>query len=345
MAGIFISYRRDDTLWCAGRLFDRLADAFGPSRVFMDVESLDPAKHFAVEVRREVETSDIVLVLIGADWLRLTDAQGRRRIDNPNDLVRLEIASALSLERPIIPVLVEGAPAPSPEDLPEDIRGLCDSTFFDLEHGKFQADSSTLISLLRAKTTPDPSLAARKLESGMRRAAGPYVLLAAGVRRFGPAGLMVAAAVFFATAAVGSHLLAYMLTYRAAFAEGQASGQSTTAEAYEGQARKRRLEQLMFKGVVTDGSGGLQGAQVVVENRRDGRRSAPVESVVDGRYNVDLSTLLSSDEDLVRLFVTMPGYSKWVDEFTLRGGFEYRSVLLPVPAEGQGRSTQSEGAH
>jgi hypothetical protein len=75
MGGIFISYRRDDALWCAGRLFDCLSDTFGAEHVFIDVESLHPAEHFGVEVQRRVAASDVVLVLIGEAWLESFDAE------------------------------------------------------------------------------------------------------------------------------------------------------------------------------------------------------------------------------------------------------------------------------
>jgi hypothetical protein len=84
-----------------------------------------------------------------------------------------------------------------------------------------------------------------------------------------------------------------------------------------------------FKGVVTDGSTGIQGAEVLVENARSGRSIKPIKSVYGGKYNVDLGELLSSDDELLRVSVKMPGYSEFVDEFTLKGGFEYRSVLVP----------------
>jgi hypothetical protein len=162
MAGVFISYRRDDTLWCAGRLFDRLSRTFGATRVFIDVESLHPAEHFSVALQRRVSSSDIVLVLIGPRWLA-TAGDGARRLDNPRDLVRAEVAAALALGKPIIPILVEPAVRPEPGDLPEDVRGICDCTFFELEHAKFPSDAERLIELVREKTAVDPAVPQRRL--------------------------------------------------------------------------------------------------------------------------------------------------------------------------------------
>jgi hypothetical protein len=332
MSGIFISYRRDDSLWCAGRLFDRLSDTFGAGRVFIDVESLHPAEHFSVAVQRRIESSDIVLVLIGRDWLSVTDSAGRRRLDDPRDLVRAETAAALKLDRPIIPILIEGARRPEPDELPEDIRGLCESTFFELEHAKYPSDVERLIALLREKTGSDPLVPCRKLAQSMRVVGGPYAVLAPSVERLGPRRALWASAVALASLALSLHILAYTLTRRSALGEGEQVGRSHEVLRYEESARARMLEQFRFKGVVTDGSTGIQGAEVLVENRKNGSKAKPIRSVHGGKYNVDLAELLSSPDELVRVSVRMPGYSEFVDEFTLKEGFEYRSVLVPESA-------------
>jgi hypothetical protein len=329
MPGIFISYRRDDSLWCAGRLFDRLSDTFGAGRVFIDVESLHPAEHFSVAVHRRIESSDIVLVLIGAHWLSVTDSAGRRRLDDPRDLVRAEIAAAVKLERPIIPILVEGARRPEPDDLPEDIRGLCESTFFELEHAKCSSDVERLIVLLREKTGVDPVVPPRKLVYSMRGIGGVFAVLAPAVERLGPRGAVWTSAIVLALLTLGSHALAYTLTRRTALLEGEGLGRAREGERYEQSARQRTLDLFRFKGVVTDGSNGIQGAEVLVENRKNGSSIKPIRSVHGGKYNVDLAELLTSPDELVRVSVRMPGYSEFVDEFTLKDGFEYRSVLVP----------------
>ncbi len=87
---------------------------------------------------------------------------------------------------------------------------------------------------------------------------------------------------------------------------------------------------------MTDGTQGIQGAEIVVENPRTGTRIKPVRSVSGGKYNVDLGELLTSDEELVRLSVRKPGYMEFVDEFTLKSGFEYRSVLIRQVSAGGG---------
>src|SRR5215216_5892223 len=95
MAGIFISYRRDDSAGYAGRLHESLADRFGPDQIFRDVDTLKPGEDFIEAIEQRVARSTVFLALIGRDWLSTRDASGHRRLDVPNDYVRVEIAAAL----------------------------------------------------------------------------------------------------------------------------------------------------------------------------------------------------------------------------------------------------------
>ena len=88
MAQVFISYRRQETSHLAGRLYDRLAERFGEDRVFMDVDSIEPGLDFSDAIQQAVGSSDVLLALIGRNWLTATDEAGRRRLDDPDDLVR-----------------------------------------------------------------------------------------------------------------------------------------------------------------------------------------------------------------------------------------------------------------
>ena len=110
---IFISYRRDDSAGYAGRLFDHLAARFGAKNVFMDIDTIEPGEDFRTVVENAVSTCDVVLAMIGKQWLSLSDAQGGRRLDDPRDWVRIEIATALANSRVrVIPVLVRDASMP-----------------------------------------------------------------------------------------------------------------------------------------------------------------------------------------------------------------------------------------
>src|SRR5271163_1026261 len=110
---IFISYRRDDSEGEAGRLFDDLVRAYGDDTVFMDVAGIQPGLDFRKAIDANVSSCGVLLAMIGSTWATVTDASGNRRLDNANDFVRLEIATALTRGTPVIPVLVHGAKMPS----------------------------------------------------------------------------------------------------------------------------------------------------------------------------------------------------------------------------------------
>jgi len=116
--GIFVSYRRRESRDFAGRLYDRLADRFGEGQVFMDVDTIEPGVDFAEEISRAVAACQVLLAIIGPGWLTVTDKRGRRRLDDPDDIVRLEIEAALARDVRVIPILVEGAVMPGRPDLP-----------------------------------------------------------------------------------------------------------------------------------------------------------------------------------------------------------------------------------
>src|SRR5262245_1848271 len=115
MGSVFISYRRDDTSGEARALFKDLAATLGSRSVFMDVDTIALGHDFREAVRERLGSSDIMLTLIGRAWVRSKDASGRKRLDNPDDFVRLEIEAALKRGIPVIPVLVQGAQMPSPD--------------------------------------------------------------------------------------------------------------------------------------------------------------------------------------------------------------------------------------
>jgi TIR domain len=116
MSWNFISYRRDDSAGHAGRLFDRLSDHFGRDQVFMDIDSIEPGVDFAQVVEDTMGRCDAVVALIGPHWLTVADSTGRRRLDNPEDFVRLELATALKRGIRVIPALVHGAAIPRAEE-------------------------------------------------------------------------------------------------------------------------------------------------------------------------------------------------------------------------------------
>ena len=124
MAGIFISYRREDTAGHAGRLFDRLTQHFGKVRIFMDVSDIEPGTDFVEAIDKAVGSCEILIVVIGREWLTCREPGGQRRLENPNDFIRLEAATALKRNIRVIPVLVQGARMPKSAELPADLEKL-----------------------------------------------------------------------------------------------------------------------------------------------------------------------------------------------------------------------------
>ena len=154
MPDIFISYRRGDSAGHAGRLYDGLLSRFGEGNVFIDVDAIAPGVDFVERIRDAVASCDVILVLIGEEWISMTGADGARRIDDPDDFVRLEINAALERGIPIIPVLVEGARMPGPHELPEDIGGLARQNAIELSDARWHYDVSRLIEAI-SRLKPD----------------------------------------------------------------------------------------------------------------------------------------------------------------------------------------------
>jgi hypothetical protein len=121
---IFINYRRDDSSSAAGRLYDRLSSHFASNQIFIDVDNLAPGVDFVEAIEQSVGSCDVLIAVIGGRWLISSDEEGRRRLDNPDDFVRIEIATALKRGIRVIPVLVEGALMPRSRDLPDDLKSL-----------------------------------------------------------------------------------------------------------------------------------------------------------------------------------------------------------------------------
>jgi ankyrin repeat protein len=145
---LFISYRRDDSAGHAGRLFDRLAERFGPKKVFRDIDTIAAGDDFVKAVRASVEQCDVLLVLIGPRWLSATDEDGRWRLADENDMVRLESAIALQRNLRVIPVLLQGAAMPKAKDLPAELAALARRNAVELRDASFERDVEHLIGLL-----------------------------------------------------------------------------------------------------------------------------------------------------------------------------------------------------
>ena len=140
MGGIFISYRRGDSEGQARALSLELAKYVGDKGVFMDVDSIALGRDFRRSLHESLESCDAALALIGPNWLDSKDVAGRRRLDDPTDIVRLEIATALQRNIPVTPVLLQGASMPAEQVLPDDIKELAFRNGFELSHARWHSD-------------------------------------------------------------------------------------------------------------------------------------------------------------------------------------------------------------
>lgn len=168
MSKIFISYRRDDSAAYAGRLYDRLASHFGRDHVFMDIDQIEPGEVFDQVIKDKLAAVQVAVVLIGERWLDIADASGQRRLDNPDDWVRLEIAALLERNIRVIPVLVGAATMPQSTQLPECMIPLTRRHALEIaSHPRFHADADKLIKALEkvvGALSPEPSKVPEKLE-------------------------------------------------------------------------------------------------------------------------------------------------------------------------------------
>jgi uracil-DNA glycosylase family 4 len=149
MSHIFINYRRQDTEGYVGRLYDHLIKHFDPRHVFIDIDNIKPGADFVQVLEDAVNACDVLIAMIGPQWLSSVDESGNRRLDQWNDFVRIEIATALKQNKMVIPVLVGRARMPSPAELPEDLIALARRNALELSHQRFSYDADKLINLLK----------------------------------------------------------------------------------------------------------------------------------------------------------------------------------------------------
>lgn len=145
---VFLSYRREETRHIAGRLADRLTDLLGSAQVFMDVDTVEPGVDFAAAIARDVASCDVLIALIGPTWSTMVDRRGRRKLNDPDDFVVLEIRAALEHEIHVIPVLVDGAVMPDRSELPKGLKDLTRRNAIRLEHETFRANVVLLLDTL-----------------------------------------------------------------------------------------------------------------------------------------------------------------------------------------------------
>jgi TonB family protein len=147
---IFICYRREDSIAYAGRLSDHLGAHFGTHRVFMDLDAIKPGDDFIAVLERRVAKCEALIAVIGKGWIDSRDDEGRRRLDDPEDYVRREIAAALDRRVRVIPALVGGARMPRSNELPSEIGSLARRNAIEITDSAFASSVARLIDTLEA---------------------------------------------------------------------------------------------------------------------------------------------------------------------------------------------------
>jgi hypothetical protein len=140
MSTVFISYRRQTASGDARALFNDLVSRLGKTSVFMDVDSIALGRDFRSELQKTLESCGVMLVVIDRNWVEAKDEEGKNRLDNPNDFVRMEVEAALKRDIVVTPILVEGAHMPAAAQLPTEIENLAYRNAFELAHNRWESD-------------------------------------------------------------------------------------------------------------------------------------------------------------------------------------------------------------
>jgi hypothetical protein len=167
--GIFISYRRSDTRQAAGRLTDDLAQRLPAVAVFRDVDSIDPGLNFVNALDGALTSCAVMLVLIGPGWLGERGSSRDKRIFDPGDWIRTEVATALERGIRVIPVLIDGAPLPEVSALPQELHSLVQRQAFELSDARWKSDLQRLVQVLAKVLRLPPEPAASNAEGGSGR--------------------------------------------------------------------------------------------------------------------------------------------------------------------------------
>jgi hypothetical protein len=169
--GVFICYRREESAFAARAIYDRVAQKVGRENVFLDVDNIELGVDWFDALNERVAACDALIAVIGRNWVA-ADKDNRRRIDDPDDFVRIEIEAALKRGVRGIPVLVDGALMPKTSDLPESLRGFARRQNIEISHSRFETDverlTRALTSILeppRPRQVDKPKARCRRTES------------------------------------------------------------------------------------------------------------------------------------------------------------------------------------
>ena len=154
---IFINYRKDDSSWNALALYNELLKYFPKESIFKDFNTIRPGDDFVESIQKALTHCNVLLVVMSKNWLEVKDKHGNRRINDPDDLVRIEIATAIERNIQVIPVLFDNIPMPTNAELPDNLKSLPRRQFVEIETTRFEADVKKLADAIKELMPPEPS--------------------------------------------------------------------------------------------------------------------------------------------------------------------------------------------
>ena len=318
MSTIFISYRRDDTAPYAGRLYDRLTAHFGKGQVFMDIDQIAPGEDFVEVINRKVGACSIAIVLIGKHWLDAADAQGKRRLDDPEDFVRLEVAAALQRNVRVLPVLVGGAAMPRMQQLPAPLAVLSRRNAFEISDTRFHTDVDKLIEALERPAD----------ESGP--AAKPALRFAASTKTVAIVGVALGVAIVLVLVLQGGRSAA------------PADGVGNPPVSPKAPAARLRTDESRGAAATSDNErpGGFMGLNTLPESAKKTPKYLRLanQGSAEGQFRLAVMYECGEEKDL-------PSAIRWYKAAAAQGHVEARAALAgleaPVSADAREREATS----
>ncbi len=180
---IFINYRKDDSPWNSLALYQELTKYFPRENIFKDFNTIAPGTDFVESIEKALEECDVLLVLISENWLTITDSKGTKRIEKPDDFVRLEIATALKRNICVIPVLFDDATLPGEEELPDNLKKLSRRQSIEIDKNRFDTDTMRLAEAIKRALPGKPAepLSKKKGSSSLKVILGIVALIAIAI--------------------------------------------------------------------------------------------------------------------------------------------------------------------
>jgi len=213
MGAVFINYRREETSGEARALFNDLVARLGENSVFMDVDNIGLGRDFRQVIQQRLASCELMLALIGKNWVGTKNQSGRRRLDDTGDFVRLEIEAALKRNIPVTPVLLQGAQMPSVDELPESVRDFAYRNGFEISHNRWESDVQEMIKRLGLGAPRSGKGAAATAPAGSAPAHGSVIEQQPGAPAAAPAprrrSYLLVGALAMAIAVGGGGLLYY----------------------------------------------------------------------------------------------------------------------------------------